>query len=78
MRGALILDLVFTVGAANQLFEEIITGFFNRLQNDMQFEKIHAQMVFAMRAAKLRFVLQPRDRFLKISRTLRACDCYLL
>lgn len=78
MRGALRLDLFFTVGATNQFFEEIITGFFNRLQNDMQFEKIHAQMVFAMRAVKLRFVLQPRDRFLEIGRTLRTCDCYLL
>jgi hypothetical protein len=69
---------VFTGGATHQLLEELITGFFNRFQHYMQFEKIHAQMVFAMRTAKLRFVLEPRDRFLKINRTLRTCDGYFL
>jgi hypothetical protein len=70
--------LGFTGGAAHQLLEDLITGFFNRFQHYMQFEKIHAQMVFAMRTAKLRFVLEPRDRFLKINRTLRTRDGYFL
>jgi hypothetical protein len=69
---------IFTVGAPDQLFEQIITGFFNGFENDMQLEKIHAQRVFAMRATKLWFEFKPRDRFLKINRTLRTRDGNLL
>jgi hypothetical protein len=57
---------IFTFGAPNQLLEEIIAGFFNGFENDMQLEKIHAQRVFAMRATKLWFIFKARDRFLKI------------
>jgi hypothetical protein len=75
---AFLIRSVFTVGMSRQLFEEIITGFFNRFENHVQFQKIHAQIVIAMRAIKFWFKLQPRDRFLKIHGTLRARDNNLL
>jgi hypothetical protein len=52
--------------APDQLLEEIIAGFFNGFENDMQLEKIYAQRVFAMRATKLWFIFKARDRLLKI------------